>query len=612
MRRSISGLILLLLAASAWAQAFGRFGFVDQADVPGFEIDRTGFRVRHERADRFIFEEASKVWKPLLTSELSQTIGLGGVGRSPAKARFDLAAPGISLYFQNGIGFRLTTTSAPFLTWKEGSVGPGVPTPSLKWVLISFRDDQPPVFLSLQGEASAFQISGKPGDWRLRTAGLYRGWARVAAPLGRNSMATNTAASLGGLKAKVLPLVPYFADEPPKLVKVEFAEDPTSVTATWTFDRPYAAVPIPAILANLGGYALKLDSETIRLDSSDPDGPVSVLLQNTMRIRFPVRRMPTGRSLALGAPAIEPIGTASPIDIATVAELALANLPACRDQLTKETAEETLAKYLTDATYATEPHTNQRLPYSANGAGLDLASAHALLMQSTITTVKATSEPNALLTSVMWRRDWRTWRLWTPDAAVSRRAGALAALAAALCPEPARRLDAAMLEAGLAGEAGLQVWRERYGLKGAVKPSEPPLEGVRRAMFLYPGRKPADEAYVLSLMSEIRVYGDLGFRAVPKEGGLALVWPVETARPFSIMLASAYPLAVSPVKNLASAVGEEALGFTVVRCVPTAPGPCELLIKVPEWAGPLPSYAEAPRFVGNMPAPLAVWMGKAR
>src|SRR5262249_5753733 len=161
----------------------------------------------------------------------------------------------------------------------------------------------------------------------------------------------------------------------------------------------------------------------------------------------------------------------------SVAELAFANLPASRDTQTKETAEEALTEYLGEAKYTTEPYSNQQLPYTADGAGLDLAAAHALLMQSTITTVKATSEPNSLLTSVLWRRDWRTWTIWTPDLDLSRRAEALGALAAALCPEPARRLDAAMLEAGLASQEGLKVWQARNGFPVGPKLNPAPFDG---------------------------------------------------------------------------------------------------------------------------------------
>jgi len=592
--------LALFAAATAAAQAFGRFGYSDEFPVAGFEFDRTGFRVRHERADRFYFEEPSRIWSSLTTTEFGQTFGLSGVGRSPFKARIDLTAPGFSLYFRNGVGFRLNSTSAPYLTWKEGSVGANVPTPALKWILVSFRDDQPPLLISLLGSPAPFKVSGRPGDWRLRTEGLYAGWVRVAAPIGTTSQATNSATALGQLKERVLPLAPYLSDAPPQLEKVDIAEDPTSVTATWTFDRPYAVVPVPALLANLGGYGLKLDSPTIRLDSSDPEGPTSILKERTLRIRFPIRRMPTGRSLALGAPTLTPIGTVSPIDPASVVELALANLPACRDRLTKETAEQALAKYLQDANYALEPHTNQRLPFEPNGAGLDLAAAHALLMQSTITTVRATSEPNSLLTSLMLRRDWRTWRLWTADLSVSRRAGALGALAAALCPEPKRRLDGAMLEAGLAAVPGLRVWKSRNGQAPGPAPSPTALEGLRRALFLYSNRTETDESYVRSLLSDVRVYGDVALRAEWKEGSIAVTWLALDTKPMSIMLASAYPLSVSASANLASSSADDALGFTVIRCVPSDAGRCELLLKTPEWAVPLPKYVEPPRFEGTL------------
>jgi hypothetical protein len=589
-------LCALAIAGDPATQEFGRFGYVERVEIPHFDVNLKGFRIQNDRADTFYFESASRRWRPVQTTAFEQTVVLSGIGRSPEKVRFDLGGSGFQMFFRHGLSFRLTSTQAPYLTWSEGSVGPGVPTPASPWILVSFRDAQPPLLISFLGSPSALTVSGKPGDWRLAAAEGFQGWVRFAAPLGLEGYTTNSAAALGGLKAKCKPLLKYLTGPVPKLLSVETKDEPTGVTATWTFDRPYALLPVPALLANLGGYPLKLQSSSFRIDSTDPSGPLSVAQESIVRIRFPVRRIPTGRALSVGSPKADPIGTVSPLDVPSVAELALSNLLACRDDLTKESAEAALSRYLSDVSYGIEPSTNQRLPYQPDGIGLDLAAAHALLMQSTISTVKATSEPNSLLTSVLWRRDWRTWTIWSPSPLMTRRAGALAALAASICPEPERRLDAGMLEAGLAAIEGLRVWRTRVGMPAGQKPGSAPFEGLRRSMFGYTSRPDADEAFLKSLLSEIRIYGDHSVRAESRDGEILLRWFAEDLKPTMIVLASAYPISSRPGTNLETVLAEEALGFTLLRCAPKERGMCEVRLKAPEWAEPLPTFAEPSRF----------------
>lgn len=586
----------MLVAAAVQAQAFGRFGYAESVDIPGFEVDRNGFRVRQDRADRFSYEVPAARWRALLTSELSQTVSLGARDGNPEKARFDLLGTGFSLYFRAGLALKLSSNSAPYLTWEEGSAGPGVPTPKVGWLLVSFRDAQPPVLFSLMGGKRSFILSGRSGNWTLRSEDKVGLWVRVNVPIGLEPKATNSAAALGELTQRVKRSVKYYVDPVPQLTDLQVREDETGVVAKWIFDRPFAVVPLAALLAPLGGYPLRMSSATIRIDSTDRDGPTSVLVEKEMTVRFPVQRIPTGRALTLGMPSADPPGTVSSIDVQGVSELALLNLLAARDELARESAEAIVSRYLSEVHYTTEPHSNQRLPFGEDGAGIDLAAAQALLMQATISTVKATSEPNSLLTSVRWRRDWRTWRIWTPDEALSVRAGALASLAAALCPEPMRRLDAGMLEAGLATRRGLEVWRTRSGHSAAADPPPGPFEGLRRAVFNYRSRSEDDGAFLSALRSEIRVYGSRQVWAESVPGGMVIRWMAEDAQPMSLILASAYPVTAEAKTNLASAATEDALGFTVIRCTPAERGICEMILKAPEWASPLPAYVEPPRF----------------
>lgn len=596
LRRASACAALLLAVQFCAAQAFGRFGYSENVALASFEVTRSGFQTKHAASDAFRWENPSTWWRPLATSEFQQIVGLSGVGRSPSKARFDLFEPGFALYYGTGMGLRTSSTAAPYISWAEGSVGPGVPTPKVRWVMLSFRNAQPPIVLAFLGDPASLTLTGRSGDWTLRTDSLYQGWVRVVAPLGTQAFSANSAGELGRLVKEVESEAAVWTEPAPRLLDMQVTDEPTAVTAAWTFDRPGALVPTPITLAPFGGYPLKLQSRTRRI-GADADGPLVVSEDATLTVRMPVRRVPTGRGVGVGGREWDPMGTVSPIDVPSVVEIALQNLCGTRDSIARKAGEDALGTFLGDASYELEPFTNQRLPFGPSGVGLDLVGAHALLMQSRDTAERASSAGNALLTSLAWRRDWYTWRLWCGDAVLARRAGALAAVSGAICPEPGRRLDAAMFEAGLAAERGLPIWRRRVlGAPDARKPLIEPLDELRSDLFFHSGALTVMTDYVRLLQSDIRVFGEAGVKTEREGGALVLTWTAEAGQKVALTLASAYPLVVSPGANLKDLRSDEALGFTTVRGLVEADGKCTVRLNPPTWAPGLPAMPEMPRY----------------
>ena len=594
MRVLTSALLTLLCIGSALAQAFGRFGYTELPVLPGITVDKAGFVSKTPGADRFYFTHPSTIWKPVETTETGQIVALNTGAGSPQKVRFDLWKPGVGFYFEQGFALNLHTTGSPYLTWGEGTAADGIPTPDVTWILVSFKTAQPPLLFFLDSGQAGFKITGKTGDWTLTTDKPYKGWVRVVQPLGTAEIAANSAASLGQLTKRVFDNIAIWTQAPATLQDLKVEGDGTAVEATWQFDKPGAIVPLGISMSNLGGYPIRILSKIRRLEEWNDEGPITVTDEPILKVRFPIRRIPLGRSLVLGKRDVAPLGTVSPIDIPSVVELALENLLADRDAAALKSANDTFAAYLQDAVYAPEPNTNQQLPYTPTGAGIDLAACHALLMQSTAISHQSNSEANSLLTSVSWRRDAYTWRVWVDDPLLARRAGGLAALAGFLCPEPERRLQAAMFEAGLAAERGLGILRSRK--QGREEPKYLEVMDSLRSYAFFRDIKVADEdPFGKALLSEVRVFGDPSLFLEKQGEALTIQWQSPDTDAHQIVFATSCPIDLE-LGNLKKLDLERALGLTQVRYVANQPGPCQANLRLPDWAKILPASAPVPRY----------------
>jgi hypothetical protein len=583
----------LLGLTLAVADPFGRFGYRSSIEVPGLRLDRAGFRAIHPAADTFRFGRATGAWRAIETSDLGQTVETGIPAPGPDRVAANLLAPGLSLHFTGGLDLQLTSTAAPYLSWSEGSAGPDVPTPSCPWILISFRDAQPPVLFVFEGAPQSLVLTGTPGDWTLKSGSPTSGWVRVLLPHGTAAVPTASAASLGRAVARVREHEGVWLASAPSLLERTVSVEPTAVTVRWRFDRPGALVPAPVLLSQIGGYPLALLTPIRRLGFATEAGPMAVTEGEDLAVRLPVRRIPTGRGMTLGDPA--DWKRSEERTIGNLAELAMANLLGARSGLDRIAGEEAVGGFLLKVSYEQEPWTGVRLPYEASGAQLDVLAVHALLMQALASSTQSDSESNSILTSLSFRRDWHTWRFWGDDPVVARRAAALAALAGALCPEGERRAEAALLQAGLAAERAVQILRRRAGEIDAEPPFIEPMLDLRKTLFFLEPRGGPLHPFVRGLLSELRIFGDGAARLERREEGLVLVWRAGSEAG-TITLASGYPVHVSGLSNLEGLVVTSGLGFTQIRYRATAAGVCTALVEIPEWAMPLPAAAPVPGY----------------
>lgn len=515
----------------------------------------------------------------------------------PSRLRTSLNGIGFSAQYERGMVLKVHSTSAPFLTWPRGSAGQDVPTPKCSWIAISYKDNQPPVVLGFLGKKSFLKTTGTPGDWTISTPSEYEGWIRFGLPWGTQGFATTTAGSLGQLAKAISDSESQWTTWDPLLEKTFVTADEDAVIASWMFDKPGARVPIAAAMASLGGYPLKLFSNSHTTDFRVDNIPVQLSDEKVIRIRFPVRRIPSGRSLAFDAPFDDGPGTVSTFDIPSVVDLAVSSMYASRDASVKQLVEDTLSDFLGQSIYAREPFTDQLLPYDAEGTNMDLSAAHAMLMQTSLSTHSSSAEQNSLLTSINWRRDWFTWLPWTDKADSRRRTAALAALAGSMSPEPEKRLAAGMFQAGLSAEMGLQIWQKRRQITDQIKPVLEPFPELREGLFRLQNKQPTlVESYVATVLGPIRVYGNLPMRLLSRGKEILLQWTSLEPKPTLIRIETAFPVSLSPVTNLSKFRVDQTLGTMEVSFTPETTGVCEARLTIPDWATAPPKFVRIPPY----------------
>ena len=589
--RLSTSVFALLLVAVATPQSFGRFGYSGLPTVPGFHFSPEGFRSSSDGSDTLRFARPLVGFKATDVNDRAALYSGPEVAGLPSKVRVNLRSPGFELYFPKGIKLATTTLQSPFLSWAEGSVGADVPAPASKWTLVSFHDSQSPILLVFLGPPSGLETTGSSGGWTVSSPESFSGWVRVCLPFGHYRKSGASAAALGQLVQEFNQGEALWTSPTPSLVDFEVRPDENGVTAVWTFDRPGTLVPPALVMARVGGYPVQVLSGVRNTGADLLDGPQSVTTEAKLAVRFPVLRIPAGRPLTLGRSPTDLIATVSPFDVQSLSDLALASLLGPRDRLIKDSADTVTAEFLANAVHAVETHTQRDLPFGRNGEGIDLAAAHALVQQCRIAAGEMLSEPNDLLNHVIWRRDWYTWLVWSEDQAAARRASALVAIAGTLSHLPERRLDAAMLQAGLAAERALVLYRERRGFSAVRKSLVEPLYNLRTGLF-----GGARTPFIDSLMSEVRIVTEEPVTAEATLEGITLRFAAQEAKPGSLVFEIGRPVTAIAVSNIKSLVATQALGRLVIEYEPNEVGECVIVLRSPGWANPLPALVSPPRY----------------
>ncbi len=506
--------------------------------------------------------------------------------------RANLLGLGFEVYCVGKLKLAIRTTSSPFLTWSEGSVGSGVPTPNTVWIGVSFRDSQPPLAIGFLSGPAGLQIQGSAGDWTLETVEDYKGWIRICAPNGIMPYRTNGAAELGDFAKLCKKLAMVISSPTPMIKSQSVLADSQGIDLNIELSGAGAVIPSHWMMAPIAGYPVKVSGSPEPTTVQTESGPVYLHSLPNLRVRFPARRVPLGRAIGLGNLNLPEPGTVSSLHIPGVVELALINLLANATQSHRMVAQETLDQFFEEAHYAIEPFSKQQLPFNSAGADIDVVGAHALLLQAMQNNFMEEPQNNSLLMSLSLRRDWFSGRLWVPDFDAGRGAMSLAALAGALSPEPERRLDGAMFEAALMAERGLEIWKRRRSQPVESPAKSGALLPLREALFTRTLAK--RNAFADLLLSLYRLTGPRGFGFQQTSLTVVATGNIMEKLTVSFGLHTGFELAIRPKKNVENLVASGQFGTHRILVKPRDSGDFQISFDLPTWAPKLPSVAPIP------------------
>jgi hypothetical protein len=588
-------LFSLAAIASTLADSFGRFGYGAVPGIPDIHVDLTGFWAAYPGASHLDFASAVTRFVPVRTDSTTQVCGVEGGPNAPRTIRTSLVGDSLDLFFPNGATLISRSVQAPFLSWPQRSVGPNVPTQDVKWILVSFSTAEPPLLLGLSGESNGFKVTGNTGAWTIGSPD-FSGWLRVWLPFGLDPKFATDAAGLGAITQSVEPFANVWASVTPIVKSSAIKATDSAIDSTWTFSGPGAFVPQAPLMAPLGGASLAIESKYRTLPGAGMDGPRAVVEGTTLVVHFPCLKMKFGRALGLGTLSAEPLATVAATDPPSIVELANELLLAWGDDALLKLADDTVTRFLTDSPYVVEPATGQQLPYGPDSAGIVMASAQSYLDQCAMVALSS-SQPNALFDSILWRRDWWTWTIWTGEQENSRRATCLAALAGAFSSDPNARFYGATLEAGLDAQRGLEVWRTRRKLPNKVATLEEPLLGMRTGFFGLTRIRETNMDFFHLLQSPVKLGPGPAVALLPANPQFFLEWRSDSGKPASLNLfGQSWQLAADKLENIDKLVlHKEKDGFKL-DYQPVTLGTCRVAVVFTPALDMIPKEVVPPQF----------------
>jgi hypothetical protein len=532
------------LAASSLIGGFGQFGFGHSHTLPAFDLNPTSFVAHAPNALEVTLgpERAGIVVESL--SRFGKTISLRPSGNAPVRMDYETTSLGFSLRYVNGMEWTGDGEEAPFITWSEGTVGPGVPAAAEGWVLLTWRNERPPLLLVFSNPVSLRSERTETG-FKVSSP-RWTGTVSVRLPFGRRSIATAAAADFGKLLQELRPLLPLVAKQAAKPLSAAVTPHAEGYEVVVRFDGPGAVIPQPAV-----------ENEAVRLVSPIVDGgPLAMPLCSTDEMRFVVRAPGVLRA---GMPITYRAGWGSH-DNNGVENRILAYLTgniSAGDSLDLSLLEPPPMK-------AIEPVTNIQTPLAVDGSGSYSSALRGLELV-------AQGKPAAFLDSLYASIDWATWQPAGGSVAERAEAAAALCLAGPYCRSLENRALAAMANAGIPISTG---W-----------------DALRNAIYGSAAKPP----WFAAFNSPLRILS-AGIAAVDMPAGIKLSGSRETVESFDVSIASDAPIEIVSTENVSRNLVVGTGEVTTIRIWPQRFGEWSLIFRRSAAGSPIPKAVPSPRY----------------
>ena len=568
-----------VLAAGSVAGGFGQFAFTHQHVLATFEVGPAAFRANAPSAVEIRFGPERTGFNARRLTRYMKTLSMRPEPRAPLRIAFETTSLGFSPEFRDGLRFEASGIVPPFITWAEGSVGPGVPSAPSRWALLSWPTPHPPILLVFPTRPASLIARRTERGFVLEAQEGYSGWVRVRAPFGMTEIAATSASELGRLVERITPHLERLTAPAPKLVGFSVEEDSNGLTAVWRFDRPGALVPAPLIARRRSGN-VKLLSGLRRAGASE-SGDLWECEGTELNVRFLARRLPPGAAV-VRPPSSPPAlpATVSHIDAESVADAAMLRLSGLADELLTNSLATAVQAFGEERRRDREPVTGSPIMFDRSGRGSRLAAAHALAVAA------ALGEPVSSQDGLLGSIDWVTWLPAGQDERERLEAAAILAVAAALSNSPEDRVLGAMAETAVAASGG---------------PLLHPFHILRAWIYPHPSRLSLrPPGWWTALQSPVRTLS-AGVKARAEGNSVLIEGLALNTDPIEVRFRSDAPLAAADSLNLSDVQIREDAGEFRFLLRPDRPGVWRLRLSRPSSSAPIPmgapgpGYSEAPR-----------------
>ena len=412
------------------------------------------------------------------------------------------------------------------------------------------------------------RVDGKPGDYTLKFSPTYRGWIRVCLPFGQTpfKMDSGPAAAFGAAAAKIKQEQAYWRAPMPRAVayKAEWVEN--GIVASWQYAKPGTLVPSSLVLAQSGGYGVKILSQISIAEGSLSQGPQGFCVGTELKVFFPVRRAPTGRALTVGdPPKMEKAVGLSGLPGAWLA----CHSDSYLDQIQKASIASTGGLAL-----VAEPNSGApSFDASAMAKG-----AEGALIESVTQGLGGAPVPRPTINKLIWRRDWWTLCLAYPDSPEVVKAQEQTAIAAWFSQDPNKVLEGCLLATGMSSAWAEPAYRTAFNFPNKVtswtaKPG--PL-----FQWIY-GLKQEPDAFFAPFTSPVFTSEPRALIIKQKGSSYTVSWSHQEGDLKSLRFISKQGLKFETGANLSSVKAETIGDETVVTYNPVKPGVCEMTLTLP-------------------------------